>query len=480
MLPTAPASTPAGAGAPPSPSITPEAAGSLADACEPLPGSGGHPRYRFDVSADVTAHRLQVKQQVGLGDRERLRLGELLFNVPAIQTVGSFVLASAGLAGLPAPLQTHLKGSTLRVVLPEAAHTASDVTLCLAYTLNLPPAGGEGISAAHALGWSELGIIAGAWHPVLAPRTATRGWLLTPFHPVGDPIVYEIASYDVTVRAPVGQSVIGAGLEETKDGVWRFKLARARGFAFAVSDRLIASRSDVGAIPVQVYHLPSHKAGADAALRAVREALPLFAESFGPYPYRELVIVEAVQFGGMEYSALITFSRDWFAGYQAPGAGSDFGADMLVRFIVHELGHQWWYGAVGNDQAYEPWVDEALARYGEILYYEKLHPSHLAWWGAPSHNLATVPINQPIYHFSDTASYVQAVYVSGTRFWLDVRKAMGEQAFHALLQEHRRKHQDRIVSEAELLALVRERAGTPLGQILPRYFAPPASKTVAP
>jgi hypothetical protein len=153
---------------------------------------------------------------------------------------------------------------------------------------------------------------------------------------------------------------------------------------------------------------------------------------------------------------------------------------MLVRFIVHELGHQWWYGAVGNDQAYEPWVDEALARYGEILYYEKLHPSHLAWWGAPSHNLATVPINQPIYHFSDTSSYVQAVYVSGTRFWLDVRKAMGEQAFHALLQEHRRKHQDRIASEAELLALVRERAGTPLGQILPRYFAPPASKTPAP
>ena len=109
--------------------------------------------------------------------------------------------------------------------------------------------------------------------------------------------------------------------------------------------------------------------------------------------------MEAPQFGGMEYSALITFSRDWFADYQPPAAGADFGADMLVRFIVHELGHQWWYGAVGNDQAYEPWVDEALARYGETLYYERLHPSHLGWWEAPSKGLATVPINQPIYNF---------------------------------------------------------------------------------
>jgi hypothetical protein len=401
----------------------------------------------------------------------------VLFNVPANHAAGTFVLENGRLAGSSTALPASLSDTVLRLSLPDTARTAPEITICLDYTLNLPVAGGEGISAAHALGWSDLGMIAGYWYPVLAPHTKSRGWLLTPYHPVGDPIVYETADYEVTVRAPVGYTVIGAGLQEAKDGVRRYGLERARGFAFAVSDRLVASRADAGGAPIQVYHLAGHKPGAEAALRAVGEALPLFAQVYGPYPYRELVIVEAPQFGGMEYSALITFSRDWFADYQPPAAGTDFGADLLVRFIVHELGHQWWYGAVGNDQAYEPWVDEALARYGETLYYERLHPSHLGWWEAPSKGLATAPIDQPIYKFGDTTSYVQAAYVSGTRFWLDVRKAIGEPAFHALLQDYRRRYQDRIVTEAELLAFLRERVGAPLGKLLPVYFAPATKAT---
>ncbi len=315
-------------------------------------------------------------------------------------------------------------------------------------------------------------MIAGYWYPVVASYSTAAGWLLTPYHPVGDPIVYETASYEVTVQAPERYTVIGAGLQEAKDGTWRFQLDRARGFAFAVSDRLIASRDDAEGVPVRIYHLPEHKTGGQAALQAVREALPLFSQAYGPYPYPELVIVEAAQFGGMEYSALITLSSDWFRDYEPPAAGADFGADLLVRFAVHELGHQWWYGVVGNNQAYEPWLDEALARYGEVLYYERLHPSHLAWWEAPSKGMATLPVNQAIYRFSDTSSYVQAVYVSGTRFLLDVRKMIGDQAFTAFLQDYGRRQRDRLATQAEFLVLLRAHTGPQLDKLLPIYFDP--------
>ncbi len=450
--------------------------GALQDACLPLPPTDGRPRYRFEVAADPLAHTLQVRQQVALADPARLATGEMVFNVPANGAPGIFTLTRARLASdLQLPLVT-LEGATLRLHLPAAATTAPAVTACLDYTLRLPPAGSEGISAVHALGWSDLGMIAGYWYPVLAPYArpqppAAGGWLLTPYHPVGDPIAYETADYEIAVHAPSGHNVIGAGLLGMQDGAWRFKIERARGFAFSISNRLVASQAEVAAIPIRVYHLPEHAAAAQAALRAVREALPLFAQTYGgPYPYAELVIIEAAQFGGMEYSALITFSRDWFAGYQPPVAGADFGADLLVRFVVHELGHQWWYGAVGNDQAHEPWLDEALARYGEMLYYENLHPTHLAWWEAPSRGMTTLPINQPIYNFSDTAAYVQAVYVSGTRFLLDVRKLLGQPAFIAFLQEYRRRYQDRLVTEAELLALLHAQLGPALDNLLPVYF----------
>lgn len=418
---------------------------------------------------------LEVQQQTALTGDVRPKTGEIVFNVPANGAPGVFILRRARLAGDFPPLAADsvgLQGTTLRLRLPPEAAQSPTVTVCLDYTLRLPAAGNEGISALHALAWSDLGMIAGYWYAVLAPYAPGRegGWLLTPYHGVGDPIVYETADYEVAVQAPAPYRVIGAGPIGAQDGVWRFRLARARGFAFAVSDRLVVSQTDVMAIPVRVYHLPEHAAAGQATLRAVREALPLFAQTYGPYPYAELTIIEAAQFGGMEYSALITFSRDWFADYRPPPAGEDFGADLLVRFIVHELGHQWWYGAVGNDQAHEPWLDEALARYGEVLYYESLHPAHLAWWEAPSKGMATQPINRPIYRFADTTSYVQAVYVSGTRFLLAVRRLLGEPAFTATLQEYRRRYEDQLVAGAGLLALLRGRLGDALERLLPTYF----------
>jgi len=449
-----------------------------------LPVAPDRPRYRFDVTADPATHRLHVRQAIALADPVRLQTGEIVFNVPTNGMTGVFALEAVRLA--LSPLQTEaadllqpaavlLEDSTLRVRLPTAATRAAILTVCLDYAVHLPPAGHEGISAIHALGWSELGMIAGYWYPVLAPyvAAATRGggrWLITPYHPVGDPIVYETADYEVTVRAPTSHQVIAAGLTDAQQGVWRFRLDRARGFAFAVSDRLMASQADVQGISVRVYHLPEHDVAAQAALRGVQEALPLFVQAYGPYPYAELLIVEAVQFGGMEYSALMTFSRDWFAAYQPPSSDAGFGADLLVRFVVHELGHQWWYGVVGNDQAHEPWLDEGLARYGEVFYYETLHPAHLAWWEAPSRDMPTLPINQPIYHFSDTTTYVQAAYVSSTRFWLDVRRLMGPAAFTGFVQTYRERYQDRLAHEAEVLALLRDRLGPALDRLLSVYF----------
>ena len=33
----------------------------------------------------------------------------------------------------------------------------------------------------------------------------------------------------------------------------------------------------------------------------------------------------------------------------------------------HEVGHQWFYGLVGNDQGRDPWLDEGLATWAEDI-----------------------------------------------------------------------------------------------------------------
>ena len=38
------------------------------------------------------------------------------------------------------------------------------------------------------------------------------------------------------------------------------------------------------------------------------------------------------------------------------------------EITTHEVGHQWFYGLVGNDQGRDPWLDEGLATYVEARY----------------------------------------------------------------------------------------------------------------
>ena len=54
--------------------------------------------------------------------------------------------------------------------------------------------------------------------------------------------------------------------------------------------------------------------------------------------------------------------------------------DSLTTIAVHETAHQWWYALIANDQALEPWVDEALCTYSEFLYYESVYAELIDWW----------------------------------------------------------------------------------------------------
>ena len=85
-------------------------------------------------------------------------------------------------------------------------------------------------------------------------------------------------------------------------------------------------------------------------------------------------MVEADFLDGMEYDGLYFLSKGFYNLY------SGGPADYLTAIAAHETSHQWWYSAIGNDQALEPWLDEALATYSERLFYENLHPEGLVWW----------------------------------------------------------------------------------------------------
>ena len=82
----------------------------------------------------------------------------------------------------------------------------------------------------------------------------------------------------------------------------------------------------------------------------------------GRYPYRTLTIVDpapgAGGSGGMEYPTFITGGTSVLFNYWPFNGVLD--AELVT---VHEFGHQFWYGLVGNNEFEEAWLDEGFASY---------------------------------------------------------------------------------------------------------------------
>ena len=90
---------------------------------------------------------------------------------------------------------------------------------------------------------------------------------------------------------------------------------------------------------------------ADAYRDQVVDVLEDFARRFGPYPWDtfSLALTPGLAGSGIEYPAHVM---------QGPGT--------IGRTTPHEVGHQWFYALVGNDQGRDPVLDEGLATWAEV------------------------------------------------------------------------------------------------------------------
>jgi hypothetical protein len=108
---------------------------------------------------------------------------------------------------------------------------------------------------------------------------------------------------------------------------------------------------------------PDHKSLADRYFRAAFNGLKYFGLWYGQYPYDTLTVVDPPRdsnTGGMEYPTFITGGTYFWPGEHA------FEPEGVT---VHEFGHQFWYGMVGNNEFEEAWLDEGFNTYstGKVL-----------------------------------------------------------------------------------------------------------------
>jgi len=255
----------------------------------------------------------------------------------------------------------------------------------------------------------------------------------------GEHLVYDVANYQVDINMidTTHNLIIAASTPVTvSENRYHYRLNAARSFAWSVGPEYQVITQTIDTVTLVSYMFPEHRSAGKAALEASANALAVYSELFGAYPHSHLAIIEADFADGMEYDGLYFLGQEYYANY----IGSP--QSYLTALAAHETSHQWWYGLVGSDQATEPWLDESLAAYSELLFYEKIYPDLTDWWW----NFRVIRfnptgwVNSTIYDYKSFRPYVNAVYLRGALFLQALRELIGDEAFFAFLQDYTKRN----------------------------------------
>ena len=95
----------------------------------------------------------------------------------------------------------------------------------------------------------------------------------------------------------------------------------------------------------------------------INDATRLYSRWVGEYPYNQVTAVDGTisAGGGMEYPNVTVIGR----------TRSDSGLETV---IVHEVGHNWFYGLLGSNERTNAWMDEGINSYYETRYFEHKYP----------------------------------------------------------------------------------------------------------
>jgi hypothetical protein len=422
------------------------------------------PADTLSAVLDFTGRTLTVDERIVYPNRTGADLAALVLVVDAAREAGVFELVELALPHGPEPERWTLADGVLTVELAEPVPAGTAVTLEIDYRLALPRRPGK-LAAFN----GQLNL--GDWYPMFPEHRAGEGWLVHPAHVVGETIVYPQADFDVlleVVNAPEALVVAASAPVEREDNDYRLAADGYRNATFSVSDRFVAAETEAGEVRVLGYAYREHETAAAAALEAAVRAIEIFSEQFGPYPHESYTIVAGNFPDGLEYDGLTFVSVDYYVWYDGTIR------NYLPLLIAHEAAHQWWYGRVGNDPALEPWLDESLSIYCELLYLERAYPQEPAdwWWIFRLEEFRPLGgnVNDSVYDHTGYRPYVNAIYLRGAELMHALRTAMGDETFFAALRAYAEQYDGQVAMGEELIAVFEEYSEEDLGEVWEVYL----------
>jgi hypothetical protein len=253
--------------------------------------------------------------------------------------------------------------------------------------------------------------------------------------PVSPEVRVKVTTDRTMIIAATGDRVSHSGLTQT------FLAHDVRDFTLTASPFYRTGSVTLGSKVVRVFYRPG--APATTMLSAARRAISRYSGLLdASYPYPIYKVVQSSGGFGMESPGLA-----WIP--------IGVGRSNLTYLVYHETAHQWFYGLVGGNQAYEPYTDEAaadfMARYALGL--------------RRASRCSTARLDLSIYRYSSSC-YYEVIYIQGGNFLDDLRRRMGSTAFWRGLRSYVAANRWKIAPTKRLLDTLDD--ATPLN-LVPRF-----------
>jgi len=431
------------------------------------------PQYVMDLQVNYSNKSAVVDETITYPNWTGETLTSLVLAVEPNLWNGGFSLKSLAIDETPVtnyvlePLSQRLE-----IPLSQPLAPGRTITITISYGLILPQM--QAYSDPNEVrpqiyGFSDRQLNLVEWYPFVVPYE-NGDWILhNPWY-YGEHLVYDLADFDVTITFTDGTepqiASSGAEVDSGTEGSRRFVLEAGRTFALSVSTLYKVAMHQVGDVTVYSYYFAFYDAPGEAMLQTTVEAMQVYDDKFGPYRHKTLTAVQGDFNDGMEYSGFYFVSRDYFNLYD------NTPKNYLVIIAAHETAHQWWFDAVADDQALEPWLDETLATYSERIYYETVHPDDEQWWWGYRYFEFQAPgyVDTQIYDGGGQRPYWDKTYLTGARFMEALREKVGDEIFFAFLKDYYNQFVGKRATTEGFFRVFREHSNADISDLMAEYF----------
>ena len=143
--------------------------------------------------------------------------------------------------------------------------------------------------------------------------------------------------------------------DSTQRKTWKYHAENVHDFAFTADPNYRISEYEWDGVNCIALAQESHASGWQNAAEYTAKVIETFSNDFGRYVYHKMIVADARD--GMEYPMLTL----------------DGGYDPEYRsLLVHEIGHNWFFGQVGTNETYRAAMDEGFTQFLNVYGLEAI------------------------------------------------------------------------------------------------------------